>query len=391
MRRVPLIAVVAVWMAVLTPSVAQGQEGDAVVGSGIFSEVALELPFEVDAHSGPSGENPTGHLTLGAFDSTIGCLRVEGDTAVLGVNFIGLPTQPPPFPGAAIRFDDGGAGGPDRAFINLGGVFGPGDCPAPQSVTDNPVTVTSGNVVVLDAAALPSAKAQCKNSGWKTFGFFKNQGDCVSFVATGGKNQPNGPTPASPTGILGGRCRRRRSTWFARRLGCVSGRAERSISDSPCGSPGPPDWRGGGFSPATKFPLAAGIASENGCAGIRSLQPPGPGGGADQLSPDLELLPPRRMIESGIVESSYHGHDGYRSFFSVWLGVWGAYQGVPEELLDLGDHLLTLGYLEALGESSGVGVTQEYASLMTVKDGQVIRQQEYFDRAEALEAVGLSE
>jgi hypothetical protein len=70
--------------------------------------------------------------------------------------------------------------------------------------------------------------------------------------------------------------------------------------------------------------------------------------------PDLELLPPRRMIESGIVESSYHGHDGYRSFFSVWLGVWGAYQGVPQELFDLGDHLLTLGYLEARGESSGV-------------------------------------
>ncbi|MBM3218471.1 MAG: GAF domain-containing protein [Candidatus Rokubacteria bacterium] len=27
-------------------------------------------------------------------------------------------------------------------------------------------------------------------SGWQTFGVFKNQGDCVSFVATGGKNKP---------------------------------------------------------------------------------------------------------------------------------------------------------------------------------------------------------
>ena len=31
---------------------------------------------------------------------------------------------------------------------------------------------------------------QCKNGGWKTFGVFKNQGDCVSFVSTGGKNPP---------------------------------------------------------------------------------------------------------------------------------------------------------------------------------------------------------
>jgi hypothetical protein len=41
---------------------------------------------------------------------------------------------------------------------------------------------------------LPTSKAQCKNGGWKNFGStFKNQGDCVSFVASGGKNPPSGP------------------------------------------------------------------------------------------------------------------------------------------------------------------------------------------------------
>jgi len=35
---------------------------------------------------------------------------------------------------------------------------------------------------------------QCKNDGWKSYGStFKNQGDCVSYVATQGKNQPSGP------------------------------------------------------------------------------------------------------------------------------------------------------------------------------------------------------
>jgi hypothetical protein len=37
----------------------------------------------------------------------------------------------------------------------------------------------------------PKTKEQCKNGGWGTLGF-KNQGDCVSFVATGGK-EPAGP------------------------------------------------------------------------------------------------------------------------------------------------------------------------------------------------------
>jgi hypothetical protein len=33
---------------------------------------------------------------------------------------------------------------------------------------------------------------QCKKGGWRTFGIFKNQGDCVSYVATGGENPPAG-------------------------------------------------------------------------------------------------------------------------------------------------------------------------------------------------------
>jgi hypothetical protein len=36
------------------------------------------------------------------------------------------------------------------------------------------------------------APVQCKKGDWRTFGVFKNQGDCVSFFATGGKNPPNG-------------------------------------------------------------------------------------------------------------------------------------------------------------------------------------------------------
>lgn len=40
----------------------------------------------------------------------------------------------------------------------------------------------------------PTSKDQCKNGGWQSFNepAFKNQGDCVSYVATGGKNPGNG-------------------------------------------------------------------------------------------------------------------------------------------------------------------------------------------------------
>ncbi len=45
---------------------------------------------------------------------------------------------------------------------------------------------------------LPTTTAQCLNGGWQTYKVFKNQGDCVSFVATKGKNPPAGSPPPPP-------------------------------------------------------------------------------------------------------------------------------------------------------------------------------------------------
>jgi hypothetical protein len=54
--------------------------------------------------------------------------------------------------------------------------------------------ITVNGVLQEPAPATPTTKDQCKNGGWKTFTSpsFKNQGDCVSFVATHGKNPPSG-------------------------------------------------------------------------------------------------------------------------------------------------------------------------------------------------------
>jgi hypothetical protein len=54
--------------------------------------------------------------------------------------------------------------------------------------------ITVNGQLQVPAPTTPTSKDQCKHGGWKNFTnpAFKNQGDCVSFVATGGKNQPNG-------------------------------------------------------------------------------------------------------------------------------------------------------------------------------------------------------
>jgi ketosteroid isomerase-like protein len=106
---------------------------------------------------------------------------------------------------------------------------------------------------------------------------------------------------------------------------------------------------------------------------------------------DAQFFPPRPLIESGIVESSYRGHDGYRRFWREWLAAWGRYRAEPQELIDLGDRLLILGRLKGHGDGSGTPVEQEYAALIYLTHGQVARQQEYFEHAQALDEVGLRE
>ena len=71
------------------------------------------------------------------------------------------------------------------------------------------VVTTIGNTGIAQLAALafeptalpepelPSTKAQCEKGGWQRFGIYKNQGDCVSFVATQGTNGPFAATKSS--------------------------------------------------------------------------------------------------------------------------------------------------------------------------------------------------
>ena len=76
----------------------------------------------------------------------------------------------------------------------------------------------------------------------------------------------------------------------------------------------------------------------------------------------------------------------------IWDEVWGTDSYIrPVELIDLGARIVMLTQAPMRARASGVPLTEEFASVSTLKDGRVIHIQEYYDHAEALEAVGLSE
>ena len=88
---------------------------------------------------------------------------------------------------------------------------------------------------------------------------------------------------------------------------------------------------------------------------------------------------------------SVHGHDGLRRYFRRWMEAWDEFHLRPTEFLDAGDHVFVGAALNGRGRGSGVEVRMEGWSVWLIRGERAARCEEYSDRAEALEAVGLSE
>jgi ketosteroid isomerase-like protein len=106
--------------------------------------------------------------------------------------------------------------------------------------------------------------------------------------------------------------------------------------------------------------------------------------------PDFEFHPPPEAVESGFFEPCYRGAVGYDRYFSALTDVWGTDIRIESlELIDMGDRLVLLFDAPLRARASGVPLTGKLASVVTLAKGRVIRQQDYTDHGEALEAVGL--
>jgi len=184
MKRLEAALAVLLAAVLATSAAAQVPTQDAVIGSGVARTLGTDttFDFEIDAHSGPSGENPSGQVTFrfrtdGSifFSGPVTCLAVNGNFASLNVNTA-------QFQGVGLEVTDSPSGDLIRGIPT-----GTSCSPLGSAVS---FEVISGDVVVTDATPLPTSKNQCKNGGWRAYGVFKNQGDCVSFVATAGENPP---------------------------------------------------------------------------------------------------------------------------------------------------------------------------------------------------------
>jgi ketosteroid isomerase-like protein len=106
------------------------------------------------------------------------------------------------------------------------------------------------------------------------------------------------------------------------------------------------------------------------------------------FDPDVEWIPILAKLE-GI---TFRGPEGVNRWLDELDRDWAEFVTHPQEFRDLGDVVLIIGTWHARARHSNLELNaQPGAWVAQVRNGRIVRQETFTKRAEALEAVGLSE
>ena len=109
----------------------------------------------------------------------------------------------------------------------------------------------------------------------------------------------------------------------------------------------------------------------------------------DFFAEDVEVRPDASLPEA----KPFRGREEFRRFLAEsdedWEG--GASSGEIREVFPVGDdRVVTLADWGGRGRASGIDVRSSLTSILTIRDGRIVKIEWFFDHAKALEAVGLS-
>jgi len=90
-------------------------------------------------------------------------------------------------------------------------------------------------------------------------------------------------------------------------------------------------------------------------------------------------------------ELATQGHAAVRASLARWKAEWHDYKVMPEEFVDRGDSVVVTVRLRGRGRGSGVEVDARFYDVYSLRDGKIVRMDQFTERSQAFEAVGLAE
>ena len=97
------------------------------------------------------------------------------------------------------------------------------------------------------------------------------------------------------------------------------------------------------------------------------------------------------IIWNPVEEAPTQGHNAIRANLERWETDFEDFEATPEEYIDAGDQVLVTIHWSGRGRGSGLQVDIRTYNVYALRDGKVIRMDEFTARSDAVEAAGLSE
>jgi uncharacterized protein len=88
---------------------------------------------------------------------------------------------------------------------------------------------------------------------------------------------------------------------------------------------------------------------------------------------------------------SHRGIEGVADFVRSADDTLDDFTAVPTEIIEAGEQVVVVVHERGRGKGSGIDVDHRFAHVWTIRGGRAVAFRAFTDRAEALEAVGLSE
>jgi ketosteroid isomerase-like protein len=107
-----------------------------------------------------------------------------------------------------------------------------------------------------------------------------------------------------------------------------------------------------------------------------------------RYSPDLEIEFDPEFEALGL-SGTYRGHEGILKMIETFQEAWQGLDLVPTMFVDLGDRFLGLGRFRLRGATSGMEFDREFAQIVILKGGLVVREWDFLSWKKGFEAAGL--
>jgi len=93
------------------------------------------------------------------------------------------------------------------------------------------------------------------------------------------------------------------------------------------------------------------------------------------------------IVWNPIEELPTQGHDAVRESLARWKAAWDDYKVMPEEFEDMGNRIVVTVRLRGRGRGSGLEIDALFYDVYTLRDGKIVRMDQFTERSHALEAV----